>query len=326
MFLELVSSPAISLWTIRQRYDFRYKSVVLVTIIILLINSVFGVIAVLISEEKGTARILSSILVTLIFGLIIYINNIRKANYFIVWKYVKFAILFNIPLIPHYISAYILSSSDRIMIQKMSGLDKAGIYGVAYNIGLTMTMVTTSINNAITPWQYRKLEQKDFKTIGEYFNQIMVVIMIPIALFIAFAPEVVKVLASSEYYEAVYVIPPVAASTFFILMYGLFSNVEYYYEANKFTMYVSGFGAVLNVVLNYFFIKLFGYVAAGYTTLFCYIIFTFTHYAYSQYIVKKREGYIIFSPRAVIILTLLMVGITILLSLSYKYFLLGGMV
>ena len=36
--------------------------------------------------------------------------------------------------------------------------------------------------------------------------------------------------------------------------------------------------AVLNLVLNYIFIPMFGYEAAGYTTLFCYLVMSVTHY------------------------------------------------
>ena len=46
-------------------------------------------------------------------------------------------------------------------------------------------------------------------------------------------------------------------------------------------------GAVLNISLNYLCIKKFGYIAAAYTTLFCYIVFTVSHYIYMTVSVKK---------------------------------------
>ena len=40
--------------------------------------------------------------------------------------------------------------------------------------------------------------------------------------------------------------------------------------------------AVANVVLNFIFIRIFGYVAAGYTTLACYILYSVGHYVVSK--------------------------------------------
>ena len=53
-------------------------------------------------------------------------------------KYWKYALAFNIPLIPHYLSNYVLSQSDRVMIGKMVGNDKAALYSVAYTISTMM--------------------------------------------------------------------------------------------------------------------------------------------------------------------------------------------
>lgn len=319
MFVELFFQPAINLWMIRERYDFKYVQVVIITILITLSNSVLGVMAVLLSENKGVARILSCVLVQVCFGLIIYTHNIRRGKKLFTYEYIRFAILFNIPLIPHYISTYILEQADRIMIQKICGIDKAGIYSVVYNAALVMRIITNSVNNALSPWQYRKLESKEFDDIEKQFNKMIVLVMVILVLFMAFAPEIIKILASSEYYDAVYIIPPVSASTLLILMYGLFSNVEFYYNANKFTMYLSLIGAILNIILNYICIKLFGYMAAGYTTLICYILFTVAHFAYSEFIVKKYEGRRIFSTKVVLGIISIITILSIVLSILYNY-------
>ena len=100
-------------------------------------------------------------------------------------------------------------------------------------------------------------------------------------IMIAFAPECIYVFAGNKYTDAVKIIPSVASSLYFIFMYQIFANVEFYYKKNKFIAYASMIGAVLNLVLNYFGIKLFGYIAPGYTTLICYIVFGIAHYSVS---------------------------------------------
>ena len=291
MFLELSVSPAISFWTLRKRYEYEYIPVVIVTLLMTLINAGIGVIAVLFSQEKGYARILSCVLVNTVFGMILYIYNKRKAgkNWF-KKEYVYFALSFNAPLLIHYFSIYVLDQFDRIMIQKMVSISATALYGVAYSAGLIIKIITQSINSALVPWQYSMLEKRNIKTVDDCLFVVFCFVAGCVLAFSAFAPEVMNILGGSQYYEARYVIAPVALSTFFTFAYTTFANVEFYYDLNKFTMYVSVVGALLNIILNYFGIIFMGYIAAAYTTLICYVLFTYAHYFYMQYSLKKRIG------------------------------------
>lgn len=316
LFAELLVTPAIDFWTIRKRYEYIYKPVVFRTIVMAVLNSGIGVIAVLLSEEKGYARIITCILVNSCFGICLFAYNRKKGKVWFNKEYAVFALKFNLPLLLHYISQYIMDQFDRIMIQKMVGVAAAGIYSVAYNAGLLMKIVTQSIINAIVPWQYDKLEKKKFKELDDVLFLIYILVAGVALLFSAFAPEIMKILADEKYYEAVYVIPPVAIGLVFVFMYTAFANVEFYYDQNKFTMYISMIGAVLNVGLNYVGIKLYGYMAAAYTTLFCYVIFALGHYIYMTISVKKLLNIEkVFETKRLVILSLaiLILGIAVML-------------
>ena len=92
-----------------------------------------------------------------------------------------------------------------------------------------------------------------------------------------------------SYYEAIWVIPPVTAAAFFLFLYPLFGSIEFYFEEKKYVTYASCIGAVANIVLNYFFITWFGFLAAAYTTLFCYICFSICHYYFMCKILRKKN-------------------------------------
>jgi peptidoglycan biosynthesis protein MviN/MurJ (putative lipid II flippase) len=57
---------------------------------------------------------------------------------------------------------------------------------------------------------------------------------------------------------------------------------EFYYEKTRLVMIATTTSAVLNIILNYIFIGIFGYTAAGYTTLACYIIYASFHYLFMR--------------------------------------------
>ena len=133
------------------------------------------------------------------------------------------------------------------------------------------------------------------------------------------APEVMHILAGEAYYEGVYVIPPVALGLFFSFMYTLYANIEFYFEKTKFSMYISLGGAILNIILNYIGIKFFGYIAAAYTTLICYLLFAIGHYIYTISCVKKSSKDQEYSFRAVRLIGLSISVLVFCVIFTYLY-------
>ena len=323
IFAELFVTPAIEFWTVRKRYEYSYKPVVFRTMVMALLNAGFGVIAVYFSVEKGYARILSCVAVTFCFGIVLFIYNLRKGKTIFNKEYVRFAITFNLPLLLHYFSQYVLDQFDRIMVQKLVSMAAAGIYSVAYNVGLLLRIITTSINNAMTPWQYGCLERGERKKMDD--TMFLVFILVAGCSFVlsSFAPEIMKILANERYYEGVYVIPPVSMGLFFSFMYTTFANVEFFYDKNKFSMYISCAGALLNVILNYIGIRIFGYIAAAYTTLICYILFAWGHYIYMTASIRASTGIkSVFKTRRLVLLSAGVVGFGILIIFFYDHMIL----
>ncbi len=139
---------------------------------------------------------------------------------------------------------------------------------------------------------------------------------------VAIAPEAVRIFAPKSYYDAIYVIPPVAMSVFFMYAYDIFAKFQFYYEKTKFVMIASSMSAVLNLALNYIFIKLFGYYAAGYTTLFCYAAYTIAHYVFMNKICRDYlDGYRVFDEKILISITgvMLVCGFIMLFLYNHIY-------
>lgn len=321
MFLELAFMPAVDFWTIRNRYEYNFKPVVIRTLLMAVLNATLGVVFVLLWNERGYARIVSSVIVNTLFGVFLFVVNRKNGKIVFNPRYAKFALSFNLPLLLHYISHYILEQFDRIMIQKMVGLSAAGIYGVAYNMGLMLRIVTVSLNNSLVPWEYEQLEKNNIKKLDDVIFSILIFVAGCGLLISALAPEIMAILANEKYYEGVYCIPPIALAMFFSFMYTTFANVEIYYDLNKFTMYISVVIAALNIGLNYIFIQMFGYQAASYTTLFCYIIFAMGHYFYMELKLRKRLNVdSIFNFKRILILSIGVVIVGLAFIAVYKLY------
>ena len=103
------------------------------------------------------------------------------------------------------------------------------------------------------------------------------------------SPEIINILGTTDYKEAVCIIPVVALGVFYTFIYDFYASIEFYFGATEYVMYASVVGAVLNIILNVIFIPIFGYVAAAYTTLSCYMIFMIMHYVFSYKVLKEQK-------------------------------------
>lgn len=329
MFLQLLLEPAFLLWGAEQRFEYKYKLLVIATIAIAFLTPVSSLIFVIISRDKALAKVISFVLAQCCIYLIIYIYVLRKGKHFFNKQFWKYALLFNLPLIPHYLSMTILNQSDRLMIQKFCGKEYVAIYSIAYSISMLMTIVTNAINSSFIPFIYKNMKSKNYTNIKKASSKIVILVAVMSLLPAFLGPELIRILASSEYYEAIWIIPPVTGSIFFVFLYNLFGTIEFYYEKNKFIMIASVSGAALNILLNYIFIPMFGFVAAGYTTLVCYILFAMAHGICAYLIIKKKNVDMLpFNTKLIFAISIVLitgvVAVTILyLNSIIRYSLLG---
>ncbi len=278
LLLIIWTTAVFNFWASAQRVHYKYKTLVFITLLISIAKPAIGIFFVTHAKDKVTGRILGIALVELIGYSGLFWVQMLRGRIFYNARFWKHALLFNLPLIPHYLSQTVLNNADRIMIERMIGANAAGIYSLAYSVSLIMTLFNTALMQTFSPWIYKKIKAKKISDIASIaYITLIIIAMINIAL-IAFAPEIVVIFAPKTYYEAIWVIPPVAMSVFFMYSYDLFAKFAFYYEKTKFIMIASVVGATLNIILNYIFINYFEYQAAGYTTLCCYIIYDIGHY------------------------------------------------
>lgn len=289
MVLELLASNAILLWSGKKRFEFKYKSVVAVTLINAFAAPLSAYLFVIRVEEKGYAKIAGQALVTIAIGSFFFLFNIVKGKKIFNREYWKYALGFNIPLITYYLSQVVFDASDRIMVSHYLGKDKAALYGVAHSLATMLTFVLSAINNSYLPWFYGKLKtgkEKENQTIACSIAVLMAVMLLGI---IWFAPEIIIIVGGEQYREATWAVAPVTMSML-LLLYTQFSiNIEFFYEEKRKLVWSSIDAAVVNIVLNVLLIPRMGFVAASYTTLASYFVFCYANYRAMKEVLAKNE-------------------------------------
>lgn len=320
MFLDMLFLGTYQLWAAKKRYEFRYRTMTIISVLIGVLGPILGLIAIHYVPNRGYGRILGVAIANIIFGFGIYIYNLKQSKDIFNKKYIKFIFGYCIPLIPHFLSARILTRFDRIMIGSMCSTAEAGIYGLAYSLSSLMLIVNNAILASYTPWTYQTIKKgKNLESLKKNTNFIILIVAIVNLALILFAPEAIKIFATNEYYEAIYIIPAVSASVYFMFLFNIFANIEYYYNETKYVGVASIGAAITNVVLNFIFIKKYGYLAAGFTTLVSYILYALGHYIFMKIVCKKQaNGFNYYDNKMLLIISIVFTIITLLIIPLYK--------
>lgn len=288
MCVLFLFQPAYDFWTARQRYELKYKYVVLWTVVSSVVSHLLAVVCILRSDdEKLYARIFGAKIPLLVIYIGFYIYLARKSKCKVNTSYWKSAFLFNLPLIPHYLSTVWLGGVDKLMISWLVNDVATAYYSVAHSVATVITIVWTAIHASLLPYTYEKCKKKDYTAVSRVVSPILTVFAGVCIALMMFAPEMVAIMATSDYMEAIYVIPPIVGGVFFLAQYFIYANVLYYHKKPRYVMYSSVTAMVLNLILNYFFVSKYGYIAAGYTTLVCYFVQATLDYLAMKKVVKE---------------------------------------
>lgn len=200
--------------------------------------------------------------------------------------YLKEALAYGIPLIPHVFGVFLLTSVDRFVISDSLGLGPAGIYLVAMQISTAFTIVFNSINKAYVPWLYSKLKVDDksqMNAIVKYtLNYYLVLILVGILVFFS-GSYVVGIIVGENFKAAGEIIGYLCLGQIFGGMYLMVTNYIFYSKKTGLLSLVTISSGCINILLMILFIEYWGLVGVG--IAFC--IAKFYQFAFTWYLASK---------------------------------------
>jgi len=216
-------------------------------------------------------RLWGVIITSVAFGLIslFVIFKRRYIRFLFNKKYIKDALFFGVPLIPHKLGGWITSGIDRIFINLMVGVAATGVYTVGYQIGMIIGLLANSFNLAWTPFLYEKLKENNYSTKIKIvkFTYLYDIAIVVLALSLSFiAPYFLKFFVSKDFYFAYKYVFWIALGYAFNGMYCMVVNYIFYVKKTYILAWVTFTSACLNIILNYFFIKANGAIGAAQAT------------------------------------------------------------
>lgn len=319
--LLLIFNPALDSWYLRERYEYKYKKVLLVSIITSLFTTFIPITCVCIAkyysfENLGDLRIISQYGVIIIISIFFYMHIMKKGKCFFNKKMMKFALNLSIPLIVHTLAKNILDTSDRLMIANMCGNSEAGIYGTVYNISMVAIILWNAINSAVVPIIFEYLDEKKYKQVENLTIKILILFSVGSILITLIAPEILYILTTSEYFNAVHMIPAIASGIYFTAVYGVYGNMLLFKKKSFQIMIATSCSAIINIILNYIFINRYGYMAASYTTLVSFAILALLQGMMQKFVYKVE----VVSTIRIAVISLITISLCLMCNIIYNHF------
>jgi len=183
-------------------------------------------------------------------------------------------IKFGFPLIWANIFFFISNYIDRYLLGFFHSAKEVGIYSLAYSIGYTVVLMSAPWDKVLIPTITKHWNKGDMTEVSNYFNHTLryvLILSIPMIVYLtAMGKEIVKILSTSEFNSAIYIIP-VMLVTFIIFEVGIFyQRIVMLARDSNIIMKVFGISAIISLVLNVILIPRFSIVGAAVSLLFTY--------------------------------------------------------
>jgi len=236
--------------------------------------------------------------------LIPFYTKIRFTFDTVLWKKMM---RYAMPVLVAGIAYSVNETFDRILLEYLLPPDvadeKIGMYSACYKLALFMTLFATAFRLGIEPYFFSHSKadnpQKNYAKILEYFVAFGSVILLSVVVF----ADVLKpfIIRSEAYYEAMWIVPFILLANFCL---GIYHNLSVWYkitDRTKFGAYISIFGAVVTLVLNYVLIPVIGFKGSAIATLSAYTLMMLLSFYFGKkyypipYNLKKISLYLVVS-------------------------------
>lgn len=280
-----ISCLGFALYSIADYYCIFQNKYYIVAMIVLSVGPISQFLSVRLSyvleNDKYIGRVIGLDFVYLLVAvcLIVWMFVGRRPKF--KTKYVKTTLAFTIPIIPHLLSQMVLTQCDLVMISYFCGSSKSGIYSMGHTVGFLALTVMSQIMASWSPWVYRRMEDKEFKTIFDNSKLIVLVgAFISIGL-LTISTELIKIFLTDVYSPCIYIVPTLVVAMFFQFIYIFVYDFQFFNKKAKSIAASSIVAAIFNLITNYIFIPKFGFLAAGFTTLASYFVLLMINYFFT---------------------------------------------
>lgn len=223
---------------------------------------------------------------------IVFFENILIRPKLLKKKIIKEMTAFSIPLIPNSISWWITNVSDRTIIKFFIGDFYNGLYAVGCKIPTMISLIYSIFNLS---WQQEAILSFDNKDRNDKYNNIfdqLINFMFGMSfIVITFLPIFFFKFIDKNYSSAITLTPILILGSIFLSFSQFLGSILLALNETKKIGSTTVVAAVINLIINLIFMKKFGLIVAGISTLLAYLFFFISRFFILKDVFMKKNLY-----------------------------------
>jgi len=218
---------------------------------------------------QGVLGVLYSTLITfVVISAYLVFMTIKSCGFHFSFEMFKKMIVYGFPLIFAEVGAFIITFSNRYILNAYSTLTEVGLFNLGYKFGMVVTMmflIPFHQHWAAEMFEIDKRSDKE-RAFARVFTMVMGISLILLFGVSVYVREVIKVMSNPEYLDAYKVVPIICLAYFFSGMMDYVQLGVLIKKRTKYVAYSTAVAAGICLLLNFALIPYFGmYGAAGAT-------------------------------------------------------------
>lgn len=183
------------------------------------------------------------------------------------WHWWPKILRFGIPLVPNAFAMYVLNTSDRWFISNYRSAEELGLYAVGAKFAMTITLIVQTFRLAWAPIAMQSMQNDSEKDLFRVVSRLYMGLAVSgVVLLTAFSPVIISLMTPVEYFYAYPVVGVLAWYPVFYGFYLIISSGVWKMEKTSWTPILIGGAAVLNILLNGFWVPEYGALGAAAAT------------------------------------------------------------
>jgi O-antigen/teichoic acid export membrane protein len=224
-------------------------------------------------EGRVTSRLGASLAFGLGAVIVLRMKGLLRTGLSI--QHLRHLLDFGVPLIPHAIGLWAISMTDRLIVSHVVGLEQTGVYVVAVQLSMVLTMFVAGFSSAWTPWFYAALKsptpEKKITIVRVTYVFVFTLFALAVGLSIA-APWFIAFFLSESFVEATNFLLSLLLGAAFFGVYRIAVGYIFFLEHTRIVAVITAGTALINVVASYVLVLKIGAVGAAVGTLVAYAI------------------------------------------------------
>ena len=241
------------------------------------LSTVFFNVLFLVVMKWGMYGYILSVVLSNVVSMVFLWIAARLYRYMRWWKgirreTVREMIIYSLPLIPATIMWSITNVSDRFFVTYYMGEAQNGIYSVAYKLPTIISVISAIFTQA---WQLSAIGERESDDRELFYSNIFksyqTIVFLAAGGILLLIKPLMHLLVSDAFFEAWQYTPLLVVSVVFSCFSSYFASFYMASKKNIMAMVTIFLGALLNVILNYYLIPVYGLNGAAGATAISYI-------------------------------------------------------